>query len=128
MRRQRLALYQRLSAAAGPEDVSRIGQEMVDRFGEPPPLARNLLYVAAVRAFAQQAAVQSITIEDGAIVLRLQDGETLAPDTLADTAPRGVQVGRSMVRVESGDGWRQRLLAALEQLAAAKAEEQPVPA
>ena len=84
--------------------------------------------VAAVRAFAQQAAVQSITIEDGAIVLRLQDGETLAPDTLADTAPRGVQVGRSMVRVESGDGWRQRLLAALEQLAAAKAEEQPVPA
>src|SRR3989454_5731005 len=61
---QRLALYQRLSAAAGPEDVSRIGQEMVDRFGEPPPLARNLLYVAAVRAFAQQAAVQSITIED----------------------------------------------------------------
>ena len=125
---QRLALYQRLSAAAGPEDVSRIGQEMVDRFGEPPPLARNLLYVAAVRAFAQQAAVQSITIEDGAIVLRLQDGETLAPDTLADTAPRGVQVGRSMVRVESGDGWRQRLLAALEQLAAAWAKEQPVPA
>ena len=53
----RLAIYQRLSAAPGPEAVREIAQEMVDRFGDPPPLARNLLYVAALRSLALGAGV-----------------------------------------------------------------------
>src|SRR3546814_17159243 len=64
----RLALYQRLSAASDPEEVSEIGREIVDRFGEPPPVARNLLYIAALRALATAAGVPSIASEDGGAV------------------------------------------------------------
>jgi len=54
----RLALYQRLSNAADAEAVSEIGQEMVDRFGPPPPLARNLLYIVGLRTLCRLGGVQ----------------------------------------------------------------------
>ncbi len=115
----RLALYQRLSAAAGPQAVSTIGQEMVDRFGEPPPAARNLLYVISLRTLAAQAGVRSILAEDREAIVRLREGLLLPQEAIEPQAPRGVQVGRTLLRVEMGDGWRQRLRWALEQLAAA---------
>ncbi len=124
----RLALYQRLSAASDPEEVSAIAQEMVDRFGQPPPLARNLLFVVLLRTLAKQALVQSIQEEDGAAVVRLQEGETLPQEALEGTAARGVHVGRTVLRVELGDGWRDRLRQTLEQLAALRDTHAPVTA
>src|SRR5260370_28664050 len=56
----RLALYQRLSAAAGPDAIADIGQEMVDRLRRPPPVARNLVYIVVFRAVARLIGVQSI--------------------------------------------------------------------
>jgi transcription-repair coupling factor (superfamily II helicase) len=117
---QRLALYQRLSAAASPEEVAAIAQEMVDRFGPPPPLARNLLYIVTLRTLAKQGGVQSISAEDGAAVVRLAEGRVLPRESLESTAPRGVRVGRSALTVELGEGWRDRLRLALEQVAEAR--------
>ena len=122
----RLALYQRLSEASTPEHVSAIGQEMVDRFGQPPPLARNLLYIASLRALALQADVQSIVTEDREAVVRLKEGLLLPSEALEAGAPRGVRVGRTMLQIELGEGWRERLRRALEGLASAKAGQTPV--
>jgi transcription-repair coupling factor (superfamily II helicase) len=124
----RLALYQRLSAAGDPEEVSAIAQEMVDRFGQPPPLARNLLYVVLLRTLAKQALVQSIQEEDGAAVVRLQEGETLPKEALEGTVAKGVHIGRTALRVELGDGWRDRLRHTLEQLAELRGSPAPVTA
>jgi transcription-repair coupling factor (superfamily II helicase) len=121
----RLALYQRLSAAEGPKEVSTIGQEMVDRFGEPPAAARSLLYVVSLRALAAQAKIQSITSEDGVAVARMQEGETLPREELEGSVLKGVQVGRTALRIELGDGWRERLRRSIEQVAAARGSEEP---
>jgi transcription-repair coupling factor (superfamily II helicase) len=121
----RLALYQRLSAAAHPQEVSAVGQEMVDRFGAPPPVVRNLLYVVTLRALARQALVQSIQVEDGAAVVRRQEGQTLPKEALEELAPAGVQVGRTLLRVEMGDGWRDRLRRTLELIAAMTVTQEP---
>ncbi|MEO6198028.1 MAG: transcription-repair coupling factor [Dehalococcoidia bacterium] len=124
----RLALYQRLSAASSPEDVNVIAQEMVDRFGPPPPLARNLLYVVTVKALARQAGVQSI-IKDGAEAnVRLKDGLELQRETLESSVPRGVQVGLHRLRIDLSEGWRDRLLLTLEQLIASNATLETSPA
>jgi len=112
----RIALYQRLSSAADLQEVSEIGMEMVDRFGEPPPTARGLLYIVSLRALAKSCGVQSITTENGAAVVRLEDGETTPKDALEAVVPRGVQVGRSVIHVDLGDRWRERLRETLEQL------------
>jgi transcription-repair coupling factor (superfamily II helicase) len=118
----RLALYQRLSAASTQQEVGEIGIEMVDRFGPPPPVARNLLYVAALRAVAAEAGVQSIIDEGGTAVVRMREEKQVPRESLDDIVARGVQLGRSVLRVELGDGWRDRLQRTLEQLAAAVSE------
>jgi transcription-repair coupling factor (superfamily II helicase) len=122
----RLALYQRLSGAADPKEVSAIGQEMVDRFGEPPAAARSLFYVVSLRAIAAQAEIQSIATEDGVAVVRMREGETLPRESLEATVLKGVQVGRAALRVELGEGWRERLRRTIEQIAAARATEEPL--
>jgi transcription-repair coupling factor (superfamily II helicase) len=122
----RLALYQRLSAATDLEEVSMIAQEMVDRFGEPPPLARNLLYVVSLRTVGMQAGVQSMTTEDGGCAVRLREGEMLPRAALEAVVAKGVQVGHSLLRIELGEGWRERLRETVERLAAFRAEETPV--
>ena len=124
----RLALYQRLSAAEDQEAVSAIAQEMADRFGSPPPLARNLLYVVALRAMARAAGVQSISTEDGAAMVRMKEGEELPRAALEETALRGVQVTKDALRVDLSDGWRERLRETLEQVQAARAALSPAPA
>jgi transcription-repair coupling factor (superfamily II helicase) len=121
----RLALYQRLSGAEDPEAVSAFGQEMVDRFGSPPPLARSLLFVISLRVLARMAGVQSITTEGETAVLRMKEGRAVARDELADIVPRGVQVGSHVIRVDLGEGWRDRLMRTLEQLESAREAEEP---
>ena len=101
---------------------------MVDRFGAPPPLARNLLYVVSLRALARTAGVQSITAEDGAAVVRMKEGEEFPRATLEESAPRGVQVGRHVLRVDLEEGWRDRLRQTLELVDEARAEAEPAPA
>jgi len=122
----RLALYQRLSAAGDPKEIVAIGQEMVDRFGEPPAVARNLLYVVSLRALAAQVEAQSVTTEDGVAIVRMREGAALPREALESAVAKGVQVGRSALRVELSDGWRERLRRALEQVAAVRGTEEAV--
>jgi len=113
----RLALYQRLSAAGEPKEVAAIGQEMVDRFGEPPAAARNLLFVISLRSLAARVQAQSITTEDGVAVVRMKEGEALAREALEGVVAKGVQVGRNSLRIELDGSWRERLRRTLEQVA-----------
>jgi transcription-repair coupling factor (superfamily II helicase) len=122
----RLALYQRLSAASETKEIVAIGQEMVDRFGEPPAAARNLLYIVSLRALAAHVRAQSVTTEDGVAIVRMREGETLPRDALEGAVAKGVQLGRSALRVDLGEGWRERLRRTLEQIAASKSAEEAV--
>jgi transcription-repair coupling factor (superfamily II helicase) len=77
-------------------------QELADRFGPPPPDVGNLLYVVRLRALALQAGVQSIASEDGQIVVRLKEGETVPRKALAGRVPQGVHLGHTLARVDIG--------------------------
>jgi len=120
----RLALYQRLSVAVDPQAVSDIGSEMADRFGEPPSTVKNLLYIAALRTIAAAVGVTSIVSEDGVAVLRVHEDDPLPRERLEAVAPKGVVVGRSMVRVDLGGGWRERLRRTLELVADARTAQE----
>ncbi|KKL46895.1 hypothetical protein LCGC14_2340980 [marine sediment metagenome] len=117
---QRLALYQRMSDTTDTQEVESIGRELVDRFGEPPPPVRNLLFVILLRALAAQAGVEAILTEEGRAVLRLKDGSLVPKEALESHVPKGVSLGRTLVRVELGEGWHNRLQETLEALAGAE--------
>jgi transcription-repair coupling factor (superfamily II helicase) len=115
---QRLALYQRFSGAEDEEAIGATAQEMVDRFGDPPELARNLLYVVSLRALARSSGVANVVREGDQLILRMREGEVLNRDALEDLVPKGVQVGRSVARIELGDKWRDRLRKTLDFISA----------
>jgi transcription-repair coupling factor (superfamily II helicase) len=116
---QRLALYQRMSDAADPREVESFGPEMVDRFGEPPAAVRNLLFVVLLRILAARAGVEAVSTEDGQAVVRLKEGSLVPKEALEPRAPKGVHLGRTLLRVDLSEGWRRRLRQALEALAEA---------
>jgi transcription-repair coupling factor (superfamily II helicase) len=120
---QRLALYQRVSDAADPRELESLGEEMVDRFGEPPSVARNLLFVVLLRILAARTGVQAISTEHGQVVVRLKEGSLVPKESLEPAAPKGVHVGRTLLRVDLSEGWRSRLRQALEGLAEATLSE-----
>jgi len=124
----RLALYQRLSAAQDDEEVAALAREIVDRFGPPPPLARNLLYVVSVKTLARQASVQSILTEGATAAIRLKEGFEVPRETFEASAPRGVQTGSRLVRIDLGDDWRKRLVQTLELLSTVNPALEPSPA
>lgn len=89
---------------------------MVDRFGAPPPTVRNLLFVVLVRILAAQAGVEAVSTEDGQAVVRLKEGRLVPKEALEPHAPKGVHLGRTLLRVDLSEGWRRRLQQALEAL------------
>jgi transcription-repair coupling factor (superfamily II helicase) len=54
----RLALYKRIAAAPGDTEIDDLTSEIVDRFGELPPQAANLLRIARLRVRARRLGVR----------------------------------------------------------------------
>ena len=62
---QRMALYKRISLIAEPQDVEDMTDELLDRYGELPRAASNLLQIALIRSLAAQCGITQIR-QDGA--------------------------------------------------------------
>ncbi|HZQ38211.1 MAG TPA: transcription-repair coupling factor [Dehalococcoidia bacterium] len=121
----RLALYQRLGQVGSPDEAQAAYEECVDRFGPPPPAVRGLLYALALKGLAREAAIVSITLEDGEFVLR-SGGPLNRRDELRRARLAGVSVGTAQARVSSGPHWPARLYAVAA--VAAGREERELPA
>jgi transcription-repair coupling factor (superfamily II helicase) len=76
--RLRLDLYRRIAEAQSDEVIAEIKAEMLDRFGDLPSAAQELLKVAALRLFAKSLGVTDIAIAGKHL--------RLTPITLAESA------------------------------------------
>jgi transcription-repair coupling factor (superfamily II helicase) len=118
----RLAVYQRLSQAADDAAVSAIEQELRDRFGAPPPPARNLVWVVRLRLLATAAGVGAIQTEGDQLVLRLLPGRELDRAAVSRRLRNGASVTPHQVRLErqtEGEAWRESLVRALDAIGSA---------
>ncbi|MFW5899214.1 MAG: transcription-repair coupling factor, partial [Jiangellaceae bacterium] len=61
--RLRLEAYRRLSEAADPAAVEEVREELVDRYGAPPPVVENLIEVARLRVHARAAGLREVTVQ-----------------------------------------------------------------
>ena len=132
----RLALYQRMATAGdlpGDADADALSvaadmeRELSDRFGSPPAVVRNLLYVVRLRVLARRAHVAAIVREESAsghkvLLVRTADGidlrERMSAAVRRDLERMdGVVLGHTQMRIDldaAGTGWREVLVAALE--------------
>ncbi|UQZ90032.1 transcription-repair coupling factor [Deltaproteobacteria bacterium Smac51] len=69
----RLVMYRRLSSAKTPQDIAALREEMLDRFGQPPDEAENLINLMEIKIMLKKAGVHRL--ESGAGGLTLTFGE-----------------------------------------------------
>ncbi|HEY1615707.1 MAG TPA: transcription-repair coupling factor [Rhizomicrobium sp.] len=56
----RMALYRRLSAVEGAQEIDRFAAELIDRFGPLPEEVRHLLEIVAIKALCRMAEVEKL--------------------------------------------------------------------
>ena len=117
----RLSMYQRLMRIASRQEVAAMREEMKDRFGPLPEEVDSLLYLLEVRALADRAGVEAVTLEGQYGVLRLTTSVGGARLALEKSLGGLAQVGNTQVRVawhHQEAVWRERVLVVLEGLVA----------
>ncbi|MGM0419828.1 MAG: transcription-repair coupling factor [Bacillota bacterium] len=92
---QKIEFYQRIKNAYSDEEVDDLLEEMIDRFGDPPPEALNLLAVNRLKAKAAQLYIIEILEKEQKIRFTFKDkmavdGEAVM--ALINHYPRQIQV------------------------------------
>jgi transcription-repair coupling factor (superfamily II helicase) len=79
---QRLVLYKRLAGAPDEEEIRRLRDELLDRFGPLPEEAERLLQVIGLKIAARRLGVASVAVERGELVLRAAAASRVDPHRL----------------------------------------------
>jgi len=91
----RLDLYQRLANIKNIKQVGEMTKEFVDRFGTLPVEVENLLYVVKIKLLAHKAGLESISVEQRELVLRLYEGMSFKKKKLGNFIRDGIKIGNT---------------------------------
>ena len=69
---QRMDLYRRIALIRTEEEADDLTDELIDRFGDPPPPVNSLIHVALMRGEAQEAGILEIAQKSGCLRFTLQ--------------------------------------------------------
>jgi transcription-repair coupling factor (superfamily II helicase) len=108
----RIALYQRLVKLESAGQMAALAQELADRFGPPPPEVDDLLYAVRIKLLATDAGIESVTTEQGQIVIRRFEGVHFDKEKLAPMLREGIKVGVTQITLNPGrlgSEWREVL-------------------
>jgi transcription-repair coupling factor (superfamily II helicase) len=98
----RLELYRELGDPKSAGRLDDILKEYADRFGAPPPEVANLFFAVRIKGLAAKAGIESITTEEGQIILRRFGGLPFDARRFTAALGEGITVGRTMVRIDYG--------------------------
>ena len=66
---QRMELYKKIASIEEEADLRDVEEELYDRFGEPPRAAKNLLYIAYLRALSQTCRFRKVEQKEGTVYI-----------------------------------------------------------
>ena len=89
----RLSLYQSLVKADNTACLDSLTADFRDRFGEMPREVTNLLYFIRLKILASKASIESITTEEGQIVVRRFQGMPFDRQKLQPFISDGMKLG-----------------------------------
>ena len=79
---QRLVLYKRASSARDEEEIARVRDETLDRYGPLPIQAENLFDVIRLKAMARRIGIAAMDVVRGEIVLQVAEKSKIEPERL----------------------------------------------
>lgn len=115
----RLILYRRMADLRESDELDALIDEFKDRFGPPPASTRNLFFQLKIKLLAEKIGLQSISTENGKIVLRYPTPVVGAQNrTLRDLGPN-IRSGKNTYWLSYSDqeDWKDFLLKTLTELA-----------
>jgi len=115
----RLSLYQSLTRVEKVEQTEALAQDFSDRFGALPVEVNNLLYAVRIKALAAKAGIESISTEEGQIILRRFQGMHFDKQQLEPLMKDGIKVGLNQLRLNPkrlGKEWREVLEELLDKI------------
>ena len=71
----RIEAYKRIAAIQTPEDAADVLDELIDRYGDPPPSVSDLVNVSLVRVQASTVGVTEVTQKKDTLTLQLESLE-----------------------------------------------------
>ncbi len=90
-------LYRRIAAIRSEEEADDLLDELIDRYGDPPPGVRALIQVALLRGEAGRAGITDIAQKQGCLRFTVQDF-----DMEKVSALYAMPAYRGSLRVEAG--------------------------
>jgi len=90
---QRLRMYKRVAGVETEAQLTDVGAELQDRYGEPPPAVRNLLDYAALKLLAVRVGVTAIERKRDLMTIKFRENAGIDPEKLARfvSSQRGAQ-------------------------------------
>ncbi len=80
---QRLRMYKRIAAVENESQLSEVGAELQDRYGEPPPAVRNLLDYASLKLLAIEVGATVIERKRDFTTIKFRQNAVIDPEKLA---------------------------------------------
>lgn len=116
----RLSLYKRIASAKSDGELDELKVELIDRFGQLPDAARNLLQCAALRLHAQKLGIKRIESNERGGFIEFGDNNRVDPGYLIGLLQGNPQVyrldGPSKLKFTLDLADRQKRLAFTEEL------------
>lgn len=116
----RLSLYKRIASAKNDGELDELKVELIDRFGQLPDAARNLLQCAALRLHAQKLGIKRIESNERGGFIEFGDNNRVDPGYLIGLLQGNPQVyrldGPSKLKFTLDLADRQKRLAFTEEL------------
>jgi transcription-repair coupling factor (superfamily II helicase) len=91
-------IYRRIALIRTEEQADDLTDELIDRFGDPPPGVNTLIQVALLRGEAGRAGITDISQKNGRLIFVMKD---LDVQTLLDLCSREEYKG--ILKAEPGD-------------------------
>ncbi|MBR2098467.1 MAG: transcription-repair coupling factor, partial [Firmicutes bacterium] len=79
----RLSMYKRIAAITSEEDKFEVTDELLDRFGDLPKPAQNLLDIALIRSMASRCGISKVALQHRKLVLLFEEKNCLGPELFA---------------------------------------------
>src|SRR5689334_3070710 len=127
---QRLRMYKRVAGVETETQLSDVGAELQDRYGEPPQAVRNLLDYASLKLLCMRVGVNAIERKRDVVSFKFRQNAAIDPEQLARfvSGQRGAQFTpdgmlKFALKANAADDVLRSLRTTLEQLAAEQAPQ-----
>ncbi|MBO5059748.1 MAG: transcription-repair coupling factor [Clostridia bacterium] len=93
----RIDTYKRIAALENEDDASELTDELIDRFGDIPSAAANLIEIALIKALAHNIGICDVTQKGEIIVMEFADGAFLPEfvQFIIENYPKNIMIGAS---------------------------------